>query len=564
MKKLRVCHAFRVELAAPLGLLVVVTFLASAASAVVSEHKLVDSNGSAGAQLGFDVALDGDYAIAGAPLDATAGGEAGKAVVFFFNGTSWSQQGELWPSISPSDGRFGWSVDLEGDLAVVGAPYLFGSNPSAGLAYVFRRSGSSWGLEQGLEPGDGADGDRYGTSVALQGNTIVVGAPAQASDAGGVYIYVPNPGAGPAWVLQQKIDPPIGPGTSFGGQVDVSGDLMAASTTGSANGGFVHTHRRFGSSWSITQLIEGSDTVPSDAFGRTVAADADRLLVGANLHTHSPSQGAGYIIERDAIAGTWPETAELLEVSVGNPPDNLGWSGDIEGNLAALGAIYGDGIVNDSGLVYAYRQSSSGAWHEVASLSASDGFASQSFGSSAAVSGDCILVGASSDDDQASQAGAAYVYCGLPDLLVEVTIDIICCVEIPDYSTAPVEFTTRFVNLGSEPRTIARWVDLIDPEGRVVRVVSFAEMEILEGESWSQDFETARHVGGPPGVYSLVTYWQDGEDVQTELAQFEMIETSAVPTLTLPGLAVMLAGIGGAGWRAMRRRSGAAPDRRSR
>jgi hypothetical protein len=528
---------------------------ATTATATITESKLVDSNGSANAELGSDVALDGNYAIAGAPTDATTGTDAGKAVVFFFNGASWTQQADLFPSVDPNLGRFGASVDIDGDVAVVGAPYPSTSGVSTGRSYVFRRSGSNWGLEQVLEPGDGADDDGFGRDVAVDGDTIVVGAPNQASNAGAAYIYVPGPLGGPAWVLQQKIDPPIGPGTLFGSQVDVSGDLMVASTPHSANGGFVHTHRRFGTSWSISQLLDGSDTVPSDQFGRSVAADNDRLLVGANLHAHSPSQGAGYLLERDPIGGSWPEKAELLEVSGGGPPDHLGWSAGLDADLAALGAILGNGTVADSGLVYAYRESSSGTWHEVAALSASDSIASQSFGQSTSVSGDCILVGASSDDDQGSVAGAAYVYCGIPDLLVEVTIDIICCVHFPDHTTGPVEFSTRFANPTTAPITITRWVEMIRPDGGVVRVVSPEEMEILEGETWSQVFETTIVAEDPPGLYSLVASWQDGESIQTEIAQFEVVEASGVPALTLPGLAALMVASGGAGWWALRRRA---------
>ena len=546
------------------GCLLLLSAWAAPVRATLSEVKLVDANGSAGAQLGYDVAIDGPYAIAGAPLDGTSGTEAGKAVVYFFDGASWTQQDELLPTVAPADGRFGWSVDLSGALAVVGAPYLVASGASPGLAYVFRRSGTAWNLEQVLAPGDGVDDDRFGQSVAVHGDTIVVGAPAQASGGGAVYVYVPTgPGGSPPWALQQKLGPAIGPGTFFGGSVDVWGDLMVGSTTASANGGYVHTHRRTAGVWSITQLLEGSDTVPSDAFGRSVAADDDRLLVGANLHVHGASHGAGYVLERDPIGGSWPEKAELLEVSAGIPA-NLGTGAGLDGDLATLGALYGDGLVTDSGTVHAYREASDGTWKEVATLSASDGFAQQNFGGAASVSGDCVLVGASSDDDQGAFAGAAYVYCGIPDLLVEVVIDIICCVQIPDYSTSPVEFTTRFTNVSTEPRTIGRWVDLIDPEGNAQRIVPAAEMEILEGASWSQDFETSRHVGGPPGVYSLVTSWQDGEQIQTEMTHFEMIGAASVPALSWPAAAGLAAGLLAAGRHRSRRRTGSGTQRHDR
>jgi hypothetical protein len=137
-----------------------------AAAGALTGVKLADSVGGANDRFGDGVALDGSYAIVGAPGDATMGVDAGKAVVFFDNGSGLVEQATLLPSVSPGSARFGASVAISGDYAVVGAPYL-GGGISEGRVYVFERSGSTWSLHAVLSGPGAALDDHFGAAVTI-------------------------------------------------------------------------------------------------------------------------------------------------------------------------------------------------------------------------------------------------------------------------------------------------------------------------------------------------------------------------------------------------------------
>jgi hypothetical protein len=143
----------------------------------LARRQLVPSIGSADNQFGVSVALSGDTALVGANMPT--GGQIGRAFVFVRSAGLWSQQQQLTAGDPGGNDNFGFSVALSGDTALVGVPFdNVGSNADQGSAYVFVRSGTTW-TQQGppLLAGDGAAGDNFGWSVALSGDTAVVGAP---------------------------------------------------------------------------------------------------------------------------------------------------------------------------------------------------------------------------------------------------------------------------------------------------------------------------------------------------------------------------------------------------
>ena len=143
------------------------------------QAELTASDGAAGDGFGTSVALSGDTALVGAP-GKTVGGQiaAGAAYVFSGTGTSWSQQAELSDPDAAVEDEFGTSVALSGDTALVGAPQkTVAARYHAGAAYVFTRSGTSWSQQAELTASDAAARDEFGCSVALSGDTALVGAP---------------------------------------------------------------------------------------------------------------------------------------------------------------------------------------------------------------------------------------------------------------------------------------------------------------------------------------------------------------------------------------------------
>ncbi|UCE59025.1 MAG: hypothetical protein JSU63_16470, partial [Phycisphaerales bacterium] len=151
--------------------------------------KLVAPDAAAEDHFGKSVDIDGDTVVGGAYADD---GWLGSAYVFVRSGSSWSHQAKLLAGDGAAGDSFGWSVAIEADTIVVGADSDDDSGDSSGSAYVFVRSDSSWSEEAKLLASDGAAGDFFGRSVALDDNTAVVGAPYDADhgpDSGSAYVY---------------------------------------------------------------------------------------------------------------------------------------------------------------------------------------------------------------------------------------------------------------------------------------------------------------------------------------------------------------------------------------
>lgn len=198
--------------------------------------KLFASDSSTGDQFGHSVAIDGDYAIVGAPNNDTTGygGPAGAAYLYYKNEgglNNWGEQKKFWPTVGGTS-VMGHSVDIEGSRAVCGSyseptgggfPYI----PSnTGAAYIYTRSGIVWSIEQKITASDSLEGDQFGYSVALSGDYILVGAnlvdSLTISDAGAVYAFLYN---GSTWTEQSKTFSSVQSTTGgFGFDVGIDGD----------------------------------------------------------------------------------------------------------------------------------------------------------------------------------------------------------------------------------------------------------------------------------------------------------------------------------------------------
>jgi hypothetical protein len=152
-----------------------------------------------GDNLGSSVAISGDTIVAGAPYDNTPGVEdVGSVTVFVRSGQGWSEEARLLASNGAQYELFGWCVALQDDWVVAGAPgTYYGPVTTPGSAYLFARSGTTWSQMPELLASDGASGDRFGTSIALSGDSTVIGRPyddhAGGADAGSAYVFRLSP-----------------------------------------------------------------------------------------------------------------------------------------------------------------------------------------------------------------------------------------------------------------------------------------------------------------------------------------------------------------------------------
>ena len=364
------------------------------------ETQLTASDGAASALFGWSVAISGDTAIVGAA-------SRGVAYVYVRNGATWSEQAQL----SVSGSFVGETVAISGDTAVVGAR---GENSFQGAAYVFVRSGITWSQQQALTASDGAADDNFGWSVAVSGDTAVVGAPYKANQQGAAYVFTRSDGS---WSEQDKLMA-TAPGASdlFGGSVAISGETILIGVPGDnltpfspSSEGSAYVFLRTTGAWSVQAFLTADPNDDSFSFGQAVAISGDRAIVGG--------LNVAYVFKR---SGTWSLPQRLLT----NPGEAL--TGDGFGASVAISedaAIVGAFSANDSrGAAYVFAHSGE-AWSEEKKLTAADGAAGDQFGYSAAISGQRVIVGAYSDDVGANvDQGSAYVFLrddmdgdGLPD-----------------------------------------------------------------------------------------------------------------------------------------------------
>jgi ribonuclease BN (tRNA processing enzyme) len=384
------------------------------------QHKLTAPDDAASDFFGESVAVSGDTAIVGAAGDDDGGTDSGSAYVFTRDAAgTWSEQQKLTASDAAADDIFGVSVAVSGDTAVVGARGDDDDGPDSGSAYVFTRDAAgTWSEQQKLTASDAAAGDGFGCSVALSGDTVVVGANRSDDftvslpfDTGSAYVFTRD--ATGTWIQKQKLTASDAAGhDEFGRPVAVSGDTVfvgANPGTGSESGSAYVFTRDPAGTWIQKQKLKASDAAADESFALSVAVSGDTAIVGAFRNDDGATDsGSAYVFTRDA-AGTWIQT-QKLGASDAAATDIFGSAVAISGDTAVIGARLDDDGGSASGSAYVFTRDAAGTWSERRKLTASDAAANDQFGFSVAVSGDTAVVAAVLDDDGGSNSGSAYVF----------------------------------------------------------------------------------------------------------------------------------------------------------
>jgi hypothetical protein len=381
---------------------------------------LTASDKSTSAYFGAAVAIEGDTAIIGAPYTDPSGTYSGSVYVFTRTGSSWTEQQILTASDKSSTAEFGFSVAISGDTAVIGARFADPTGVTdAGSAYVFTRSGGTWSEQQVLSAADEIEFGTFGHSVAISGDTVLVGSPNASPDGanfvGAAYLFTRSGGN---WNQQQVLsasDKVSGELDYFGISVGVSGDTAIigayeADAGGVSDSGAAYIFTGSGGVWSEQQKLSASDKSESAKFGNAVAISGDRAVVGAYLTSSSGlnEAGAAYVFAR--TAGTWSEQ-QVLSASDKAEYATFGYSVALSGGTVVVGApdAAPEGVI-DSGTAYTYTFNA-GVWTDEQILSASDKVMFGNFGASVSISGDTAIFGApEAVSDGIPYTGAAYVY----------------------------------------------------------------------------------------------------------------------------------------------------------
>ena len=391
-------------------------------------HEIMASDGEAGDGFGASVSVSGDWAIAGASGEDSVAPDAGAAYVYYRHQggpDNWGQVRKLTASDAEQDDSFGFAVAISGDTAIVGA-FAEGAN-LAGAAYVFGRDvggPDNWGEIRKIISSDLQSGDRFGVSVAIDGDVAIVGANSEdtgASAAGAAYILYRNQGGPNNWGQVRKVQASdLGMNDQFGRAVGISADVAIVGAwqedTGGIDAGAAYVlYRDQGGldNWGEVRKIMAADAATADEFGYSVAISGDVAIVGADRADAVGSwSGAAYLFERNqGGADNWGQIHKLLGADT-EAVDFFGHVVAISGDSAIVGASGEDSAAPDAGAAYTFHRLQGGPdnWGQVSKLSASDAEASDAFGGGAAVSGDTALVGASGEDTAGSNAGAVYVF----------------------------------------------------------------------------------------------------------------------------------------------------------
>ena len=318
---------------------------------LVETALLVAADAAGGVQFGDSVALSGDTIVVGARADSELALFAGAAYVYEHQGSGWVQTAKLLPGDGGLGDQFGTSVAIDGDTIVVGARYhdLPGVGKT-GAAYVFERSGGVWQETQKLlAGGPGTPYDEFGDSVSISGETILVGAPSPTP--GSVTVFERD--ALGLFTETQELLPAGVPGSSndFGTAVSVAGDRAVLGTYSYG----AHFYERQLGSWVPVGQVSNSHP-GSGGFGLAVAIDGDTALVGDPFE--DGAFGASGVVAVYARTGSgWVEQA-VLHPTVPKLQGNLGAAVALAGDLAVAGAP--GGVQHNDGSAYLYSLSETG------------------------------------------------------------------------------------------------------------------------------------------------------------------------------------------------------------
>ena len=444
------------------------------------------------ARLGFGweaVAIDGDTVVVGDPGEPskatgvngdqsdTSAVEAGAAYVFVRSGTTWTQQAYLKAINTQGGAWFGNSVAVSGDSIVVGAynqgqitqgvnppptPVVPNPAPFSGAAYTFIRVGATWSPEAYIKASNTRDivgiGANFGNSVAISGDTMAIGAPHEDNNgigingnqklvavqtfSGAVYLYGRVAGL---WTQQAYVKAPVNKSQQFGWSVAASGDTVVVGAPGENSGssgtagdplstsspgsGAAYVYLNTGGGqWVLQQYLKASNNDANDQFGSAVTISGDTLAVTAvnessnatgvngNQFDNSASQsGAVYVFQRAGAA--WGQQAYIKASNTGTG-DMFGTSVAISGDMLVVGAPHEH--EDNLGAAYTFVRDGT-AWSQDTILEASNSTSRGTFGNAVAVSNGTVIVGGLDNSnatgvngDQsnllAMNSGAAYVF----------------------------------------------------------------------------------------------------------------------------------------------------------
>ncbi|QOJ15824.1 MAG: thrombospondin type 3 repeat-containing protein [Planctomycetia bacterium] len=378
---------------------------------VIESDNLTASDPAAGDEFGRRTAMDGDTCVVGAAFNDDAGASSGSAYVFIRSGAVWAEQAKLTALDAAAGDQFGLGVAISNDTVIIAAPGDDDAGTDSGSAYVFIRTGTVWTQQAKLNAVDAAAGDGFGSWVAIEGNTAVVGAVGDddaGESSGSAYVFVRS---GSTWTQQAKLTADdAAAGDAFGTAVSISGNSVAVAArfddgVGGADSGSAYVFTRSGSTWTQQAKLTAHDEAAGDEFGTSAWISGGTVIVGARFDDDAGDRsGSAYVFVRSGIS--WTQQAKLTASDAG-AFHSFGVSVALDGDSAVIGAFESSDAGTSSGSAYHFVRTGL-IWTELSKLTASDAEAGDLFGNSCAIAGRTILIGARSNI--AANPGSAYVF----------------------------------------------------------------------------------------------------------------------------------------------------------
>lgn len=464
--------------------------------------KIVSENRESRAEYGTSVAINNEFAIVGASRETFASGAAYIYAKDIDGNWNFTQRLEAF---DPNDGaEFGGGAKFSNDYLVVAAGRAdVNGLQRTGALYVYDYQNNNWEFSTKLVASDFSGDAKLGmnpTSLDVEGNTIVAGAPGDNSWMGAAYVFTNNGGI---WEESQKIVSPASQGSDvFGIGVSISGDYLAigASEVDGRKGAVYMYMKDTNGVWEHLQTLVASDASNDSFFGNSVSMSGDQLVVGA--YGANLEEGAAYVFEKNT-QGEWIELQKFIGNS-STEPTQFGWSTDIMPNYITISAPHIFGF--EQGEVYFYKKETNGSWVEDQIIVGNDTVGEDFYGWSIAMHENQLIAGAPWEDhdvnggDEIDRAGSAYIFEN-PNILGGTPnnyLDTFTVYPVPARNTITIEG----VNLISK-------IKVINQLGMTIKAESVAN-----SKKYTLDISTLTQ-----GVYFIDVYNMDGNKTTQKIVK---------------------------------------------
>lgn len=386
-----------------------------AVNCVAGQGIILASDGKAGDSFGFSAAIDGSTVLVGAfKADISGLKDAGAAYVYELGENGWYQQAKLVASPAFAEDTLGGNVAIKNNIAMLGVSRRDDKGKDSGAVVLFERDMEAWQQKQIFTAPDAKPGDAFGQSIALTDNFLVIGAPhsdALGKESGAAYIYKRESNI---WHYQTKITASDGAtGDLFGISVAIDGNTIVVGADlhdeKAEKAGAVYVYVLQDDKWQQEAKLMASDGGNTDIFGVRVAISENTALISArrdDIDELGVDAGSAYIFVRDG--STWTQHLKLISPD-GKADDRFGRGVALSGDTAIISAMNHDAKGKDTGAVYVYKKGPDG-WRYKSKVLAKSSMPNDKFGWNVGLSNGVAVIATPNHDAKGQESGAVFIH----------------------------------------------------------------------------------------------------------------------------------------------------------